>query len=52
VLYAAGRDGSWTVRLSPQAALDLAPWLAEREGEVVCEVDGVAWPIPEREQPL
>lgn len=51
VLYVAGRDGSWTVRLSAQAALDLGPWLAERDGEVVCEVDGAAWPIPEGERP-
>ena len=52
VLYAAGRDGSWVIRLSPQATLDLAPWLEEDEDDVVLRVAGQRWRIPEVEDPL
>lgn len=54
VLYAGAlRQGEvWAVRLSPRAALDLAPWLSEVEGRPALVVAGEAWPIPRVADPL
>lgn len=48
-LYAAGRDGSWDIRLAPAAALALEPLLDEdEEGDPVLVLAGVRYPIPSR----
>lgn len=51
-LYASGRDGTWPVRLSAQAALDLAPWLVERDGRAALSVGGTVHAIPVAGDPL
>lgn len=51
-LYADVRDGTWTARLSPEAALDLAPLLVEHEGGVALRLGGRAHPIAQVDDPL
>lgn len=51
-LYARARDGTWLVRLSPEAALDLAPLLVERDGVAALSLGGREWPIPRVDDPL
>jgi hypothetical protein len=45
-LFARARDGTWPVRLSPEAALDLAPWIVDGPA---LRMGGREWPIPTRE---
>lgn len=52
VLYADARDGSWTVRLTPSAALDLAPLLVEHEGGAALRQGDRVYPIPRVDDPL
>lgn len=51
-LYADARDGTWPVRLAPEAALDLAPLLVERDGRAALSLGGREWPIPRVDDPL
>lgn len=44
-LYADVRDGTWTARLSPEAALDLAPLLVEHEGDAALRLGDRVHPI-------
>lgn len=51
-LYASARDGTWPVRLSAQAALDLAPWLVEQEGRPALALAGRVHAIPRVGEPV
>jgi hypothetical protein len=48
-LYARARDGTWPVRLSPAAALDLAPLI---EDGPALRLGGRSWPIRSEPDPL
>ncbi|MEZ6187796.1 MAG: hypothetical protein R3F62_22655 [Planctomycetota bacterium] len=52
VLYAQARDGTWTVRLATQAALDLGPWLEAQGDDVVLRVADAVYEVPEVPDPL
>lgn len=53
VLYASGRDGTWPIRLSPRAVLELASALDEDPaGAVTLVLDSRAYPIPRVADPL
>lgn len=47
-LYALARDGTWPVRLSPEAVLDLAPLLVEHEGRTALRLGDRVFPITPR----
>lgn len=51
-LYADVRDGTWTARLAPEAALDLAPLLVEHEGKAALRVGDRVHPIRRVDDPL
>lgn len=52
-LYASARDGTWPVRLTPRAALALAPFLEEDPaGAIALRAGGALHRIPRREDPL
>lgn len=52
-LYANARDGTWPVRLSPRAALALAPFLEEdADGRPALRAGGALHRIPRRADPL
>jgi hypothetical protein len=51
-LYADARDGTWVVRLAPEAALDLAPLLVDDPRGVALAIGGQVHPVPRVDDPL
>ncbi len=51
-LYVDVRDGTWTARLAPEAAFELAPLLVEHEGGVALQLGGRRFAVPRVDDPL
>lgn len=51
-LYASARDGTWPVRLDPQAVLELEPYLEEGPSGVVLRFGAFEGTIPELDDPF